>query len=213
MPQKKNPVTAELVRAKCGSVLGSLLAVCAILKGLPYSYNLDLQEVTPHLWEGLTNTQKSVEMMDATISTLKFNPRAFSRSMEGDYSTATALANYLVKTSGLSFREAHSLVGEVVRKSVEEAIPFSQAAGELPKLSKRVPPLDEKTLQNILDPAGSLTSIAPAGGANPRFIPRGVARRLRLVRNNRSGLGKAGGGLEVAGNPPLTGPNALLQGG
>src|SRR5437870_13059512 len=86
MPQKNNPVTAELVRAKCGSVLGSLQAVCAILKGLPYSYNLDLQEVTPHLWEGFANTQRSVEIMDATISPPTFNPRAYSRPTEGAHS-------------------------------------------------------------------------------------------------------------------------------
>jgi len=211
MPQKKNPVTAELVRAKCGSVLGSLQAVCAILKGLPYSYNLDLQEVTPHLSAGLANTQKSVEIIDATISTLKFNPQAFSKSMEGDYSTATSLANYLVKSSGLSFREAHSLVGEVVRRSVEEAIPFSQAARELPKLSKRIPPLEDETLLSILDPAGSLKSIVTAGGANPQFIPGSVERRLRLIHRNRSRLAKLEGGLKLAERSLLRSANSLLE--
>jgi argininosuccinate lyase len=211
MPQKKNPVTAELVRAKCGSVLGSLQAVCAILKGLPYSYNLDLQEVTPHLWEGLANTQRSTEMMEATISTLKLNPQAFSRSMEGDYSTATSLANYLVKTSGLSFRESHSLVGEIVRKSVEEAIPFSQAARELPKLSKRILPLDEKTLQSVLDPASSLKSIVTTGGANPQFIRGSVERRLRLVHRNRSRLARLEGSLKMAERSLLRSASSLLE--
>ncbi|TLX99550.1 MAG: argininosuccinate lyase [Thaumarchaeota archaeon] len=210
MPQKKNPVTAELVRAKCGSVLGSLQAVCTILKGLPYSYNLDLQEVTPHLWAGLANTQRSVEIIDGTISTLIFNPKALSRSMEGDYSTATSLANYLVKSSGLSFREAHSLVGEVVRKSVEEAIPFFEAARELPNLSKKIPPLDEKTLQSILDPTALLKSIVTAGGANPQFIPGGVERRLRLVHRNRSRLAKLEGDLKLAELSLLRNANSLL---
>jgi argininosuccinate lyase len=211
MPQKKNPVTAELVRAKCGSVLGSLQAVCAILKGLPYSYNLDLQEVTPHLWEGFANTQKSVEVMDATISTLKFKPQAFSKSLEGDYSTATSLANYLVRSSGLSFREAHSLVGEVVRKSVEEAIPFAQAARELPKLKKGIPPLDDETLQNVLDPAASLKKIVTAGGANPQFIRGSLDRRLRLVHKNRSRLAKLEGGLKLAERSLLRSTNSLIE--
>ncbi len=190
MPQKKNPVTAEVVRAKCGSVLGSLQAVCAILKGLPYSYNLDLQEVTPHVWDGLANTHRSVEMMGATLSTMKFNPRSIQESMRNDYSTATSLANYLVKSSGLSFREAHAVVGEIVRISFEKGLPFAEAAKDLPKVPGAVARLDQKTLKDLLDPAASLDAIATQGGANPRFIRESVARRLQQIKKNASSASK-----------------------
>ena len=123
MPQKKNPVVAEVARAKCGSVLGSLTAVSAILKALPYSYNLDLQETTPHLWRALDDTRASLRAVAGMISTMKLSPRTAEMSVEGDYSTATALADFLVREHGVSFRQAHAIVGELVRSSLKSASP------------------------------------------------------------------------------------------
>ncbi len=73
MPQKKNPDTAELARGKTGSVMGSLMAVLSICKGLPLSYNRDLQEATPHLWRSLDWSRSTVRILDGCVSTLKFN--------------------------------------------------------------------------------------------------------------------------------------------
>ena len=115
MPQKKNPVVAETVRAKCGSVLGELTAAFAIAKALPNSYNLDLQEVTPHLWRALDDTTSSATLMAEMLSSLKFNRDRLHASVSGDMSTATELANQLVRADGVPFRQAHAIVGELVR--------------------------------------------------------------------------------------------------
>jgi len=212
MPQKKNPVTAEIVRAKCGSVLGSLQSACAIIKALPYSYNLDFQELTPHLWEGLDDTLSSVEIMQATIATLKFNLESIKDSMRDDYSTATSLANHLVKSGGLSFREAHALVGELVRRSLDEGIPFARAARNLPELSKGKAKVDEKKLQQILSATDSLKAIVTPGGANPGFIRAAVAKRQRLVRTNSSRSSNLEIGLRSSEAMLLKSVNSLVRG-
>jgi len=211
MPQKKNPVTAEIVRAKCGSVLGSLDAVSAILKGLPYSYNLDLQEVTPHLWEGLENTHRSIEMLGATLSTLRINSGPIQVSMKDDYSTATHLANYLVTSSGLSFREAHALVGESVRMSYEKGIPFAKAAESLSKVSGAAASIDPKTLENLLNPANSLEAIATEGGANPKFTQEILAKRLNQIRKNEAQTSRLERELKLSERALLKGVSSFLK--
>jgi argininosuccinate lyase len=181
MPQKKNAVVAEIARAKCGSVIGSLTAAAAIVKSLPYSYNLDLQETTPHLWRALADSTSSVTMLGRALSAMTFNLDAIARSISNDYSTATALANRLVERDGISFRQAHAIVGELVRASVEEGTPFAEAASRrLPvvssKIAKRVS-MDKKEIDEILDPSSYLESITTEGGSNPRFIPAGLKNR------------------------------------
>ena len=117
MPQKKNPDTAEIARAKAGSVLGSLVSALTILKALPLSYNRDLQEITPHLWRGMDWTRGTVRILDGCLSTLKFNEKlAEERSGEG-FATATELADCLVRNMGIPFRTAHKIVGRLAAGS------------------------------------------------------------------------------------------------
>jgi len=113
MPQKKNPDTAELARGKTGSVLGSLMAVLSICKGLPLSYNRDLQEVTPHLWRGMDWARSTVRILDGCVSSLKFNLERLEISSGAGFSTATEIADSLVRITGMPFRTAHSIVGRI----------------------------------------------------------------------------------------------------
>ena len=113
MPQKKNPDTAELARGKTGSVLGSLMAVLSICKGLPLSYNRDLQEVTPHLWRGMDWARSTVRILDGCVSSLKFNLERMEKSSGAGFSTATEIADSLVRITGMPFRTAHSIVGRI----------------------------------------------------------------------------------------------------
>ena len=198
MPQKKNAVAAEMVRAKAGSVMGDLVAACAILKALPYSYNLDLQEVTPHLWRALDDTIDSLAVLSGMVSSAKLVPGALNASMANDNSTAVALANFLVKEHGLSFRQAHAIVSKLVRTSSEEGTPLYKVASARleaasSKLGKPVK-LDEAAVRQILDPANFLEAIATEGGSSPRFIAGGLKERKRdlaLTASEISGMGSS----------------------
>ncbi len=113
MPQKKNPDTAELARGKTGSVMGSLMAALSICKGLPLSYNRDLQEVTPHLWRSLDWSRSTVRILDGCVASLKFNKDRMEKSSGAGFSTATELADSLVRITGMPFRTAHRIVGRI----------------------------------------------------------------------------------------------------
>jgi argininosuccinate lyase len=189
MPQKKNPVVAEIARAKTGSVIGRLVSACTILKALPYAYNLDLQELTPHLWIALDDTIDSVRLLGRSFSAMKFKGDEISGSVKGDYSTTTALANYLVREKSLSFREAHSLVGELVKLSVESGTPFDEVVvRHMRNASRRLGrelTIGREEARSVLDPDNFVTSIATEGGANPAFIPRELGRYSSSVRHNK----------------------------
>lgn len=184
MPQKKNPVVAEMIRAKCGSVLGHLSATCSILKALPNSYNLDLQEVTPHLWSALSDTAASAEMMAEMLSSMLFSEDSINSALEDDKSTATELANHLVRRHHLPFRHAHAVVGELVRDSLKKGSTLiSIVVEELPAVSAKVTgkaiKINWSEAERILDPRKALGMIKSEGGANPRLI------RYRESENNR----------------------------
>ncbi len=192
MPQKKNPVVAEMGRAKAGSVLGSLVSAVAIAKALPNAYNLDLQEVTPHLWRALDDTIASVRLVGVSYSTMKFDEDRMADSLRDGYSTATALADYLVKTHSISFREAHAVVGELVRLSLERGLTLEEAAWRLlPEASKvtgKKMEIDLKAAKSVLDPGNFVANIASAGGANPSFVPENLARYKGILRRSRDRL-------------------------
>ncbi len=195
MPQKKNAVVAEMVRAKAGSVMGGLVAVCAILKALPYSYNLDLQEVTPHVWRALDDARESLTVLAGMVSSASLRTEPLRNSIANDNSTAVALANYLVKEKGISFRQAHAIVGQLVRTSAETGKPLQQVVPSRiqsvsSKFGKRVA-IDAATAREVLDPKRFLEAIVTEGGSNPRFIQGGLAVRgkeLTLTKSKLAGL-------------------------
>ena len=185
MPQKKNPVVAEVARSKFGSVLGALVATLSIAKSLPFAYNMDLQEATLHLWRGLDDTIASVKMMEGMLRTSKFNLEAIKESMADDYSTATHLANHLVSAYGIPFRMAHAVVGELVRASADENISLQESvarhmAAVSSKMGRRVT-MDGKEAAELLDPARFLSAIRSKGGSNPGFIAAEVRARARQM--------------------------------
>ena len=188
MPQKKNPVTAEIVRAKSGSVLGSLVSIHTILKALPYTYNLDLQELTPHLWRAFDDSISSVNVLAGAVRSIKVNAKAMQTSVAGDTSTAVGLANYLVAEEGLSFRQAHAIVGELVRSSIEKGISLPKAAATyLPKASSKFGKkltITEGTAEKILNPKAFLTSISTQGGGKPSSLPSGIVQRRNELSSN-----------------------------
>ncbi|MDD5420156.1 MAG: argininosuccinate lyase, partial [Methanomicrobiaceae archaeon] len=115
MPQKKNPDTAEIMRAKAGTVAGNLTASLMIAKGLPMSYNRDLQELTPHLWQSEEATRQSLELLAGMVGSAAFDSQRMQTEAGRGFSTATDLADVLVREYGLAFRTAHRIVGRAVR--------------------------------------------------------------------------------------------------
>jgi len=118
MPQKKNADHAELIRGKVGRVLGSFVALATLTKGLPLTYNKDLQEDKEPLFDAVDTYRASVTLLAAMLPGLRWNPQAMFRAVESGFSLATELADYLAER-GLPFREAHHVVGRIVRHCVE----------------------------------------------------------------------------------------------
>jgi argininosuccinate lyase len=193
MPQKKNAVFAEISRAKAGSVLGNLTAACAIMKALPYSYNLDLQEVTPQLWRAMDDSIDSLKVLAGAVASLEIRQERLETQISDDNSTAVGLANYLVREHGLSFRQAHAIVGELVRISVDTGAPLQEvSSSRMPKVSaklagKRVT-IDKADADRILGPQHFLEAISTEGGSNPKFMPKELNLRQGQLLSTRTRL-------------------------
>jgi argininosuccinate lyase len=191
MPQKKNPVVAETIRAKCGSVIGETTAAFAIAKALPNAYNLDLQEITPHLWRALDDATSSTSLMAGMLASAVFKEVRLKEAVRGDMSTATELANELVRAHGVPFRQAHQIVGELVRIALDAQVGLEETAydflGEVSeKVTGRAIKIDKARLRAVLDALKTLRLIGSAGGANPKFT------KAQVVQNKKQ--------LEILGN-------------
>jgi argininosuccinate lyase len=139
MPQKKNPDVAELIRGKCGRVVGSLMNLLMTVKGLPLAYNRDLQEDKEPMFDALDTVKASVQLMAGMLGFLDLREERIAQALRGGYLSATDLADYLVQ-QGVPFRTAHEQVGRLVRYaefqakelwelSLEEIQRFASQAG------------------------------------------------------------------------------------
>jgi argininosuccinate lyase len=114
MPQKKNPDAAELVRAKTGRVTGHLLGLLTVMKGLPLTYSKDMQEDKEAVFDAAETLDLMIAAMTGMIGDMTVNTEAMKRAAGSGHSTATDLADWLVRTLGLPFREAHHITGRAV---------------------------------------------------------------------------------------------------
>ncbi len=138
MPQKKNPDALELVRGKAGASIGSLVAMCVTLKGLPLSYNKDLQEDKTILFGAMDNLSLSLRITTKVLASLRVNRERTRRAAQGAYSNATELADYLARQN-VPFRDAHTMAGRIVRRAIEkgvalEDLPLSDMAEIAPQV-------------------------------------------------------------------------------
>jgi argininosuccinate lyase len=115
MPQKKNPDVAELIRGRVGRVYGALMGALTMMKALPLSYNRDMQEDKVHLFEGLETVTSCVRLTLLMVQKAEWKTERMAAALRSDFSNATDLADDLV-VKGLSFREAHEVVGHLVQK-------------------------------------------------------------------------------------------------
>lgn len=121
MPQKKNPDVAELIRGRVGRTYGALTGALTMMKGLPLAYNRDMQEDKVHLFQGFDNTYDCVRLMRQMMEGCEFHRDRMKASLRGDFSNATDLADDLA-VKGVPFREAHEIVGNIVRHCISEKL-------------------------------------------------------------------------------------------
>lgn len=119
MPQKKNPDVAELVRGKTGRVYGNLVGLLTVLKGLPLTYNKDMQEDKEGIFDTVATLDGALRLMAPMIATMKVNAARMKAAVAADFSNATDLADYLVRR-GLPFRQAHEVVGKTVLYAIQQ---------------------------------------------------------------------------------------------
>ncbi len=176
MPQKKNPDIAELMRAKTGTVHGALVSVLTICKALPYSYNRDLQEATPHLWRAVDTVRSSARMAQGMVMTMKVKKERMNKAAISGFTTATELADTIVRTTGIPFRTAHHIVGSIAKTG---KTPTISALDELSlkiiheKLSNKG--LLEKAVKQALLPVENIRKRTVSGGPAPGETKRQIA--------------------------------------
>jgi argininosuccinate lyase len=138
MPQKKNPDVPELVRGKTGRVYGHLINLLTMLKALPLSYNRDLQEDKPALFDAVDTVLASLQVLTELMRRLKVNKEALKRALQGGGLLATELADYLV-VRGVPFREAHAITGRIVRAALDRGQELTSfSLEELRRFSDRI---------------------------------------------------------------------------
>jgi len=175
MPQKKNPDVAELIRGKTGRLYGNLTAALVTMKGLPLTYNSDMQEDKEPLFDSIDTLEAVLRVVPPMLRSLTFRVERMRAAAAASYSTATDLADYLVR-KGLPFRLAHEVVGKAVQGAIARGEELSEVSlQELQALS----PLIQEDARNAITLEASLRARAVTGGT----APEAVARQLRLARD------------------------------
>jgi argininosuccinate lyase len=167
MPQKKNPDIAELARGKAGRLIGHLTGFLATLKGLPLTYNKDLQEDKEPLFDACDTVRLTLLAVDGMVSTLVFDTDRMAAQADNPFAAATDLAEYLVK-QGMPFRAAHHVVGSLVRRALA-------GEGSLPDLvagSQELGPAAAK----LMEPGASMANRITRGSGGPSATAQELAR-------------------------------------
>ncbi|MGQ0662239.1 MAG: argininosuccinate lyase [Pseudomonadota bacterium] len=184
MPQKRNPDAAELVRAKCGRLLGAFLSVAAVMKGLPLAYAKDMQEDKEKVFDAADTLALCVAAMTGMIDDLEVDEAAMRRAAASGYLTATDLADWLVRHKGLPFRAAHQATGQIVRLAEARGCALEDLPlADLKAVDKRI----TRGVYSVLSVERSLASRTSFGGTAPANVRRAAAAARRRY------LGQPGG--------------------
>lgn len=177
MPQKKNPDVLELIRGKCGRVYGHLTTLLTLFKGLPLSYNRDMQEDKIAVFDAVETVHSMLGIFAELIANTRFNGERMKLACENGFSDATALAEYLVKLD-VPFRKAHEIVGNIVRECV--------------RLNRKIKDLDLETLKRhshlitkdvfqVIGVENCVMNYKSSGSSAPRFVKNRIAHWERKL--------------------------------
>ena len=179
MPQKKNPDVAELIRGKSGRLYGNLVAVLTVMKGLPLTYNSDMQEDKEAWFDSVDTLEAIIGVLPPMLSTLTFRVDRMRRAAGENFATATDLADYLVN-KGLAFRDAHVVVGRVVRHAIDTG---KELDGLTLAELQRFSPLITADVHAALTVDASLAARNVPGGTGPEAVHRALVEAQKLVQS------------------------------
>jgi len=178
MPQKKNPDVPELVRGKSGRVVGHLMSLLTLMKSQPLAYNKDNQEDKEPLFDTLDTVRDCLKAFSDMIPAIKAKPDNMRAAALKGYSTATDLADYLVR-KGTAFRDAHEVVGKAVAFGIEQSKDLSELS--LDELRNFSPNIEEDVF-DILSLEGSLNARNHIGGTAPEQVSKAIKKARDVVK-------------------------------
>ena len=173
MPQKRNPDAAELVRAKVGRILGSLVSLMTVMKGLPLAYSKDMQEDKPPVFEAFDALSLSLSAMTGMVLDMSPDGERMAAAAVAGYSTATDLADWLVRSLDLPFRQAHHITGAAVKRAESLGVDLV----DLPLAEfQAIEPGITPAVYAVVSPAASVASRSSYGGAAPAQVRAQIER-------------------------------------
>ena len=178
MPQKKNPDIPELIRGKTGRVFGQLMSLLTLMKGQPLAYNRDNQEDKEPLFDSVDTLINCLMIFKEMVPNIQVNRESMLKSAKSGYSTATDLADYLVKKS-VPFRDAHKIVGELVNHAIKSKCELVDIDIESMKTFSDVISDD---VYDVLTVEGSVRSRSHLGGTAPKEVSRAAKHELESIR-------------------------------
>ena len=179
MPQKRNPDAAELVRAKPGRILGALVSLLVIMKGLPLAYSKDMQEDKEPAFDAIDSLSLAIAATAGMVRDLVPNAGAMRASAATGFSTATDLADWLVRTLNVPFREAHHITGSLVALAEKHSCGLSDL--KLADMQK-IEPKITRDVYKVLTVEASVASRKSFGGTAPSNVAREAKRWLKLLK-------------------------------
>ncbi|HYQ61610.1 MAG TPA: argininosuccinate lyase [Desulfatiglandales bacterium] len=177
MPQKKNPDLMELVRAKTGRVYGHLTALLTTMKGLPLTYNKDMQEDKEPLFDAVDTVEQCLIVMTRLLKEISFNKKRMREAVDQGYLVATDLADYLVR-KGVTFRQAHEVVGKMVLYALDQKKELGQLTlAEMRGFSSHI----KKDVYGWLDPPSCIDRRNLPGGTGRDSVKRALSRARKEI--------------------------------
>jgi argininosuccinate lyase len=172
MPQKRNPDAAELVRGHAGRIMGCMTALMVTMKGLPLAYSKDMQDDKPPVFEAHDLLALSIAAMTGMVASATFRTERMRAAAEAGFSTATDLADWLVREAGLPFREAHHVTGRAVKLAEERGVALDALAlDDLQAIDARI----DARVYDVLSVDASVASRTSFGGTAPANVRAAIA--------------------------------------
>jgi argininosuccinate lyase len=182
MPQKRNPDAAELVRARAGRVIGALTGLLIVMKGLPLAYQKDMQEDKEGAMAALSALTLSLAAMTGMVNDLEPDVARMKKAAGEAYATATDLADWLVRTLALPFRDAHHITGRIVAVAAENNLPLHR----LPlQAMQNIEPRITQDVFEVLSVSNSVKSRTSFGGTAPKNVRNAARRWLRALDKDK----------------------------
>jgi argininosuccinate lyase len=182
MPQKRNPDAAELVRGKTGRVIGALNAILIVMKGLPLAYAKDMQEDKEGAMDALAALALSIAAMTGMVADLEPDVSRMKKAAGEGYATATDLADWLVRTLKIPFREAHHITGRIVAKAAEDGVPLHRLS--LAAMQSIEPQINDSVFA-VLSVDRSVKSRTSYGGTAPKNVRTQARKWLRKLEKEQ----------------------------